>query len=82
MVSLQIEEAKSAAKIDARDGLETIDLSDEKETERPQSSSMAAASVEAKDQDDMPEAFFRKTKSNNFFAIDTSSDKIEPMTET
>ena len=49
MVSIQIEEAKSAAKIDAKDGLETIDLSDEKETVRPQSSSMAAASVEAEE---------------------------------
>ena len=28
---------------------------------------------------DPPEAFFRKTKSNNFFAIDDSLDKIEPL---
>ena len=39
---------------------------------------MAAASVET--DENPPEAFFRKTKSNNFFAIDTSSDKIELLT--
>jgi len=35
MVSMQLEEAKNAANIDAKDGLETIDLSDEKATEQP-----------------------------------------------
>ena len=78
MVTMQLEEAKNAAKIDVKDGLETIDLSDEKASQTQ--TFMAAAAAE---QQDPPEAqaFFRKTKSNNFFAIDDSQDQIEPFSE-
>jgi len=48
-----------------RDGLETIDLSEENKTE--------AKGAQA-DEASPPEAFFRKTKSNNFFAVDDSLD--------
>ena len=60
MISLQLEEAKLAANIDAKDGLETIDLSAEPEP--------TLADVH----NSPPEAFFRKTQPNNFFAVDES----------
>jgi len=48
------------------DGLETIDLSRETQT-----IVQSAAEVDA------PDAIFKKTKSNNFFAVDERLDQIE-----
>lgn len=66
---------QNSANIDAKDGLETIDLTNEAETNGANAATPGADNVGS--DADPPEAFFRKTKSNNFFAIDDSLDKIE-----
>ena len=76
MALMRLRDAEMEANIDAKDGLETIDLGKENTTgPNPTASDLSMPITEV----DPPDALFRKTKSNNFFAVDDSLDRIEPL---
>ena len=80
MLSLQMQEAENLADVD-ENGLETIDLTDDvgatssRKMESTPEENQAPKSTLMQDNDeeeDEPPMLFRKTKSNNFFAVDDS----------
>ena len=88
MLAMQLKEAEQLADFD-ENGLETIDLTDDigattsglNSADVPKPAAANFFNITDKNSEDPPEKFLRKTKSNNFFAVDDSQDMIQPFDE-
>ena len=88
MLAIQLKETEQMCDLD-ENGLETIDLTEEvgqtnsgtgSVAPKPVATSMLSMALDDDQQERQPsDRFLRKTKSNNFFAVDDSLDQIQPF---
>ena len=87
MLAIQLKETEQMCDVD-ENGLETIDLTEDagvtnagtaSVAPKPVATSMMSMAPTEDQQQQPPDQFFRKAKSNNFFAVDDSLDQIQPF---
>ena len=88
MLAMQLKEVEEMGDVD-EDGLECIDLTDDvgatssrKAEVKPEHAAAASpmqTMAEEAPVEEPPQMMFRKTQSNNFFAVDDSLDQIQPF---